>query len=1076
MSIPPISRRNPEDVTRLSFGQQRLWFLDQLDPGRPTYNIPAAYQIDGPVDFSILEECFSALVERHESLRTHIDVADGEPVQIIVGPFSPRIDVVDLSAFSEEERESEVLRLIGEESTIPFDLSTVPLFRVKAFPLSANRSILFLLMHHAISDGWSMKVLFDELSSLYGTISTGHPTLLPEPKIQYGDFSEWQHIWLQGDALLDDLGYWKDQLHGVSELELPTDIRRTEIHRHVGASESIELSRELSRFLKELSAKEGVTLFMTMLATYKVLLYRYSGQEDLVVGAPISGRNRLEAEKTIGLFLNMIPLRTQLTSDLTFLELLERVREVNLNAYVHQNLPFERMIEELSPERNLERDPIISSIVNFLPPSWRQLDLDGMAVKRLRLENRTSHLPLSLYVGEESGRLFIRLVYQPALFSSEGMKCFLEQYEYVLEQVVANPEKCLSEYSLVTESASTILPNPAQKLDEPRHQPVPEQFRSQAMKTPAATAISYGNQTWSYLDLAESSGKVAVELLANGLEKGDVVTVEGSSNFALISCILGVIRSAGVLLILDSELPDLRKKIILEQAAAKWALTPDNNFEVIRLRTLQNSTSNTIVIQTEISLESTEQQLLSDAETALELPTIEPNDAAYIFFTSGTTGIPKGVLGSHKGLSHFLDWQRESFDVGPDDRVAQLTGLSFDPVLRDIFLPLTSGATLCVPDMGVKYDADAVLDWLEFEQITIVHAVPTIAELWLSNAKGESRNHMLRHVFFAGEALTDSLVKKWRRVFPGCEVANYYGPTETTLVKCCYRVPTKLSEGVQRLGSPLPQTQVLIMTENHQLCGIGEPGEIAIRTPFRTFGYVNEISDIGRCFEPNPFGSDDNDLIYYTGDSGRYHADGTLEILGRLDDQIKIHGVRIEPDEITASLTNHPDVKTCIVIACTDENGDSFLAAYVVPETAVTLDRAALRTYLSDRLPSAMIPSSIVFLTELPFTPNGKVDRKALPAPDDEHLAPEADYVEPRSKEEEKITAIWREILGQEHFGVHHNFFDLGGHSLAAVQVINRLRREFDIELPLRVIFEAQTVSQLAARISAGEIDQTSGP
>ncbi|MCH8246794.1 MAG: amino acid adenylation domain-containing protein [Bacteroidetes bacterium] len=1075
MSIPHISRRNPEDVTRLSFGQQRLWFLDQLDPGRPTFSIPAAYQIDGSVNFSILEECFSELVRRHESLRTHFGVVAGEPVQLVVDPFSVQIDVVDLSVFAEKERESEALRRIGEESMLPFDISTAPLFRVKAFLFSGDRCLLFLCMHHAISDGWSMKVLFEELSSLYGTISKGKPSRLPEPEMQYGDFSEWQHDWLQEEELREDLDFWTENLKDVSELELPTDICRSDIHRYVGASESIELSKEQTNSIKRFSANEAVTVFMTLLATYKILLFRYSGQEDIVVGAPISGRNRLETEQMIGLFLNMIPLRTQLTGDLTFLELLKRVRGVNLDAYVHQNLPFEKLIEVLSPERNLDREPIISSMVNFLPPSWRHLDLDGMVVKRLHLENRSAHLPLSLYVGEESGRLFIRFVYQSAIFSSEGMKCIVEQYEYLLEQIIADPEKRLSDYSLVTVKATTILPNPTQKLDEPYHQPVPEQFLSKALITPAATAISCGDRTWSYLDLEESSRKVATELLSNGLEKGDVVAVDGSSYFALVACILGVIRSAGVLLILDSELPNLRKEIMLEEAAAKWTLTPVDDHDVVRLCTLPDSNDNSVFIHIERSQDSTDQQRISDAETANELPVIDAAAAAYIFFTSGTTGIPKGVLGSHKGLSHFLDWQRESFDVGPDDRVALLSGLSFDPVLRDIFLPLTSGATLCIPETGVKYDSGAVLDWLEMEKITIVHAVPTIAQLWLSKATGESRSHTLRHAFFAGEVLTDDLVKKWRRVFPGCEINNIYGPTETTLVKCCYRVPTEMREGVQPLGTPLPQTQILIMTEYNQMCGFRESGEIVIRTPFRSIGYVNENSGIGRCFEQNPFRLDDSDLLYYTGDSGRYCADGTLEILGRLDDQIKIHGVRIEPDEITASLTSHPDVESCIVIVSNNENGDPFLTAYIVAETAEAIDRAALRTYLSERLPSAMIPASIVFLSEMPFTPNGKVDRKALPAPDEEFLVLQSDYVTPRSPEEEKIASIWREILGREQIGAHQNFFDLGGHSLAAVQVINRLRHEFNVELPLRVIFEAQTVSQLAARISAGEFDQHSG-
>jgi amino acid adenylation domain-containing protein len=446
---------------------------------------------------------------------------------------------------------------------------------------------------------------------------------------------------------------------------------------------------------------------------------------------------------------------------------------------------------------------------------------------------------------------------------------------------------------------------------------------------------------------------------------------------------------------------------------------------------------------------------------------LAPNDAAYIFFTSGTTGVPKGVLGCHKGLTHFLAWQRETFAVGPDDRVAQLTNLSFDPVLRDIFLPLSSGATLCLPQETESFGGDNVLGWLERERISVFHTVPTLAQSWLADGEAEVSLKSLRWVFFAGEPLTEHLVCRWRATFSqsGAEIVNLYGPTETTLAKCCYLVPAHVSPGVQPVGCPLPQAQALVLRENGQPCGIGEAGEIVLRTPFRTLGYVNAPEENRQRFVRNPFRDDEQDLLYYTGDRGRYGPDGVLDILGRLDDQVKIRGVRVEPGEVTAILSQHPALKECVVLASKDEQDQAYLAGYVVASSDHRVTASELRVFLSERLSAAMVPSAFVFLKQLPLTSNGKLDRRALPAPERRGAELEETFVAPRTPVEQTLVQIWSEILHVERVGVHDNFFDLGGHSLMATQVMLRLHTTFATKVPLRSLFENPTVAGLTACI-----------
>ena len=1058
--VIPVSR---DKNLPLSFAQQRLWFLDQLMPGSIAYNISGAVRLTGPFNIVALEQSVTEVLRRHEILRTTFRVVDGQPFQSIA-PAKPFIlPVTDLEPLPQAEREAEARRLATEEAHQPFDLAKGPLFRATLLRLGEEDHIVQCAMHHAVSDGWSIAIFNKEIASLYHSFSTGQPSPLPELPIQYADFAHWQRQWLQGEVLEAQLSYWKKQLAGAPpSLELPTDRPRPAVQTFHGARQSLVLPKSLTEALKGLSRQEGVTLFMTLLAAFKVLLCRYTGQEDIVVGTPIAGRNRAEIEPLIGFFINTVALRTDLSGDPSFRELLRRVREVALGAYDHQELPFEKLVEELQPERDLSRTPLFQVFFNMLNLESHGPELCGLTAEPLWLVEPDSKFDLTFYARERNEEIHLTLVYNTDLFCQDRMVETQEQFKHLLSQITENPDKRIAQLSLVTPESRSVLPDPVKVLPEARQELVTGLFRSWASRTPDQPAVSHGKRTWSYGELARQAETVARVLRERGLKQGEVVAVYGPRSFGLICTVMGVLLSGGVLLLIDPNLPDRRKQLMLRQAGAKILLNIGS--EEAQDSWLERDAELTILFVGAANGRCVRDSL--DLAKAI-LPELAPDQPAYIFFTSGSTGVPKGVLGSHKGLSHFLHWQRETFTIGPQDRVAQLTNLSFDPVLRDIFLPLSSGAVLCLPEGADSLGADEILRWLESERISVLHTVPTLAQSWLIDSETEVCLKRMRWVFFAGEPLTENLVRRWRATFPegGGEIVNLYGPTETTLAKCFYRIPADIPGGVQPVGCALPETQVLVLGDNHQPCGIGEPGEIVLRTPFRSLGYVNAPEENRQRFVKNPFRDDERDLLYYTGDRGRYRPDGTLEILGRLDDQVKIRGVRIEPDEVTATLAGHPLVQSCVVAGRKTDRDESYLAAYVVAAGEPTPTAAQLRSHLLEQLPVVMVPSAFVFLDSLPLTSNGKVDRKALPAPDPGRPESGQVYVAPRTPVEEMTAEIWAKVLKLDTFGVHDHFFDLGGHSLLATQAVSRLREAFGVDLPLRFLFDAPTVAGLAERI-----------
>ncbi len=1054
-----IPRRSRTVVPHLSFAQQRLWFLDQLYPGTTNYNLHTAFRLEGILDTAALEDSLKDMQVRHEVLRTIYTVQGGEPKQLIMLSSTFTLDRLGLDG--QPAAEQKALNAASSEVQRPFSLTTGPLLRALLIRISATRHLFVLTFHHSISDGWSIGILNRELAEFYAARINHRPPNLPELPIQYADYAVWQRAYLKGEVLNEQLTYWRDQLAGVPTfLALPTDRPRPAVQTFQGDSVDMVLPPDLVATLKDFSQREGATLFMTLLAGFQVLLSRYSGQDDIVVGTPVAGRTRAELEGLIGFFVNTLPLRTRLDGNPSFRELLHRVRDVALGAYAHQDLPFEKLVEELRPERSLESNPLFQVLINWNIPETSFL-LPHLTTEAVRLGSQSTRFPLTLYIQDLGSQLALRLLYQTDLFTADRIREMMNQFIYFLNQVGYEPDKSIHMYSLVTSTAFRVLPDPLAPLDERYYSPTPAVFLDCANRMPHLPAIRQGENTWTYEEIAQSVGALAKLIRKTDIGRGKVVALTGPRSCGYMVGMLAILLAGGVILTLDSRLPILRKRRMLSEAQCQFVL-----------ETEQDTSDADWLNEAGIGLLEWHQPDPGKCEFGVITREMEdlcskldPADPAYVFFTSGTTGLPKGILGCHKGLSHFLTWQRDHFEIGPHDRSAQLTGLSFDVVLRDIFLPLTSGAVLCLPDDPDDLGADHILPWLEREQITLLHTVPTIANSWLACVPFGISLRSLRQVFFAGEPLSDTLVARWRATFPESgRLANLYGPTETSLAKLCYEIPDQVSPGVQPVGWPLPETQALVLGTNGQLCALAEPGEIVIRTPYRSLGYIGTAAEDRDRFVRNHFRDDENDILYFTGDRGRYRNDGALEILGRLDDQIKIRGIRVEPSEVAMLLTHHPLVRECVVIGCENREAEKYLAAYIVPAPDLKVTVEEMRSFLAENVPQYMVPSAFVFLSHLPLTANGKVDRQALPAPT-LWETPGGEFDTLTTSVEITLGEIWKNALGIKQIRLHDNFFELGGHSLLATSVMGRVRDTFKVDLPLRVLFEMPTVARLASAI-----------
>ncbi len=1048
--IDPLKSYARDRQLPLSFSQQRLWFLDQLTPGTPAYNLVGALRLRGSLDVSALERSLNEIVKRHEVLRTTFVMVDGRPEQIIASSLMLTLPLVTLDQATAAEREAEAVRLINEESRYSFDLTRGPLLRAVVLQLGEQEYVLVLNMHHIVSDGWSIGILLGELTAFYTDFVNGEGVSLPQLPVQYADFA----IWQQSQTLESQLAYWKRQLEGtLPVLELPTDKQRPAVQTYEGERQSFVLSEALTSDVKALSQHEGVTVFMTLLAVFKTLLHRLTGQDNIVVGSPIAGRNRAETEKLIGFFVNTLVLRTDLAGNPDFRELLRHVRETALGAYSNQEVPFEQLLEALQPERNVSHTPLFQVFFNMLNFEENSLELPGVTAEVLPPVEVQAKFDLTLYVEEKNRQLEFAFVYNAALFSYERMTGMMEQLRQLLADVVAHPEESIDEFSLITPAARKFLPDPSDQIRATWTGAVHTQFAEQVHRAPLHPAIVNVSETLSYQELDARSNQLAQYLIAYGVEPQDVVPVYMQRSAALVVALLGIVKAGAAFVVLDPNYPPARLLGYLDAINPKgWIRIREAGTPHATLQARANAFS------FDFEFEANALDEYSTAETGV---TVGAEDTAYVAFTSGSTGRPKPIVGKHGSLAHFANWAKEKFGIGHEDRFSMLSGLSHDPFHRDVFAALQLGGTICIPDPEDMSVPARLAAWLDEQQITVSNLTPALGQVI-----SETQSFQLpawRYLFFVGDVLTKRDVARLRTLAPAAEFINLYGTTETSRALSYYIVPRAeedFGKEVVPLGRGISEVQLLVMNAAGKQAGIGEVGEIYFRSPHLAKGYLADEQLTRDRFLTNPFTHDTADLIYRTGDLGRYLPDGNVEPLGRADSQVQIRGFRIEPGEIEAAIGRHPAVSESAVIAREGFAGEKRLVAYIVPADDNPPDVSELCTYLKNDLPDYMVPAAFVMLDKLPLTPNGKLDRRALPTPTQAHT-PDGP-VEPRSAVEEILADIWAMILGVEHVGLHENFFELGGHSLMAIQVMVRVRDRLQVELPVRALFESPIVSALA--------------
>ena len=1062
---PPLVPLAQRDGAPASFAQRRLWILDQLQGPDASYHLPLRLRVAGRLRPAALAASLGELQRRHHVLRTVLEERQGEPVQRILPPVPVGLPRVDLSALPGERLQTTVERVLDAESVRPFDLAAGPLWRAVLVRLGDEEHALSLTVHHVAGDGWSMEVLVRELAATYRALVAGEVAPLGDLPLQYADFAAWQRRWLQGETLRREVDHWRRSLDGVEALELPTDRPRPPVQSHRGAAVTRRLDQRRAAELRDLGRREGASLYMVLLSAFLVVLGRHSGQDDFAVGTPVAGRGAdPDLERLIGFLINVVVLRADLGGRPDFRTLLSRVRRTTLAALAHQDLPFEALLEELQPTRDLSRTPLFQVFFNLLNYERAVERLPGLTIEPFPLSERTSKFDLTLYGTEmpeaAGGDLQLTLVYASDLFDAARMEGMLEQVVAVLEAAVEDPARPVHAVSLVTGSAAARLPDPAEGLASAWPGPVHELFTARARREPRAIALADGGGRWTYGDLDERSGHLAAALAAAGVGRGDRVAVFAHRGAALAWALLGVLRAGAAYLVLDAHYPGARlaRYVELAEPAALVRLAAAGPLPDALCAWAEALPRQRHAVLPAGGVESA-RRWNGGVDAAPPTVTVTADDVGYVAFTSGSDGEPKGVLGRHGPLSHFLPWHAATFGLGAEDRFSLLSGLAHDPLQRDLFLPLVLGASVWAPPEEVFEVPGELVRWLAREGITVAHLTPAMARLLATAPRGEVLPR-LRWARFVGEALTRADVERLRERAPRARIANFYGTTETQAALAMQPVIGEVA-GTVPLGRGIPGVQLLVLSSSGDLAGIGELGELAVRSPHLAAGYLDDPARTAACFMPAPGvgGTADGERIYRTGDLGRFLPDGSVAFSGRRDEQINVRGFRVEPAEVAAQLERLPEVTDAAVLAL-----DGALVAWVV--AAPDRPRPSeddLRRALELRLPAFMVPARVLLLDRLPLTPNGKLDRRALPLPEGPPARLES---VPRSAAEMALAAAWEDVLAGGPVGLDDNFFALGGDSIRAIQVAARAA-EAGYPVAVGDLFQHQTVRTLAAAAGA---------
>jgi len=1045
-----IARRDASGTSLLSFAQQRLWILDQLESNSAVYHITRAVKIEGSLDVAVLQKALNAIVTRHATLRTTFAFEEGQPVQVIKERWPIDVAIVDLSDRPVSGREIEIQHFLIEEVRRPFDLSKDAMLRTTLLRLSQKEHILLLVMHHIATDGWSIDILHRELAALYKAFLTGEDVSLPPLPIQYSDYAHWQRQWLQGEVLKSQLSYWKETLGGdLPVLELPTDHPRPALQTFRGKRRPLVLPKILADELKRLSRQEGVTLFMTLLAAFQILLHRYTGQDDIIVGCPIANRNRLEIEGLIGFFVNTLVLRTNIAGNPTFREFLKQVREVSQGAYDHQDLPFEKLVEELRPERDLSRNPLFQVMFVFQNVPRTPLELPGAKLTPVELDPGTAMFELSLYMWEDADGLCGFLEYNTDLFDTATIDRLAGHFQILLEGVVRDPEHAVSDLPILTEAErhQLLVEWNTTAMDYPEGSCIHELFDAQTRQTPDKVAVIFKGDRLTYRELNLRANQLAHYLQKLGVGPETVVGICVERSLEMVTGLLGVLKAGGAYLPIDPTYPKERLAFMLRDSQVPVLLTQSR-----LLDELPESEARVICLDQDwevIALEREENPSIS----------LRADNPAYLIYTSGSTGTPKGVLGLHQGAINRFHWMWQTYPFKAHEVCCQKTSLSFVDCVWEIFGPLLQGIpTVIIPDEAVK-DPQLLVQHLASESITRIVLVPSLLRVIL-DAFDDLQNRLghLNTWITSGEMISVELAQRFKESLPGATLLNLYGSSEVSADCTWYDTRGADLRHSIPIGRPIANTQIYLLDSNLQPVPVGVPAELHVGGAGLAKGYFNRLEMTKEKFIPNPFVS--GERLYKTGDLARYLSDGTIEFLGRIDHQVKIRGFRIEPGEIESVLTDHPAVRQSVVALRKDDRGENCLVGYIVSKSQDSLSISKLVSYLRQKLPEYMVPSAFVTLNALPLTPSGKVDRLALPAPEQKRPDLDQAYTAPRSELEQFLSKIWCDILNLDRVGIHDKFFELGGNSIQAARCVHKLQKEMGTRIPIISVFEAPTVNE----------------
>ncbi len=1056
---------NGPAVMPASYAQQRLWFLDQFEGSDALYNVPLATRLRGPLDVDALERAVNTVIERHESLRTSFTLVDGVPHQAIEPAREISLEVIDVSDAPDPEKRG--VELVSEHARGTFDLSSGGLFRLALIRLGDDDHIFSWTLHHIITDGWSMGVLRRELAALYAGFLEDQPVELADLPIQYADYAVWQQQWMESGGLNQQLDYWKAQLAGAPTLlELPTDRPRPAKQSFRGATVRTMLEPDLLERVSAFGEQEGATLFMTLLAAFAVLLSRYSGQEDVVIASPVANRSRIELESVVGFLVNTLALPMDAKGDQSFTEIVSQARETSLGAFSNQDLPFEKLVEQLNPERHLSHAPVAQVLFVVQNAVENPVTFKGLEQERVLTERGTAKFDISLFAAETTEGLRLSLEYCTDLFEQETAWRMLEHYRLLLEAMLADPTRPVGELQMLSHDEQRLLlaSNQTAKSYPPgTMRPVHELVSEQARRTPDAAAVLCAGEQLSYSQLDARSNQLARCLSGLGVKPGAVVAICAERSLEMTVAVLAVLKAGGAYAPIDPAYPRERIAFMLEDTDAPVLLTQQQ-----LLAGLPDHRARTLCLDSDLELIESHDDGPVSGEATLQ-------DLAYVIYTSGSTGRPKGVAMGHRPLANLLAWQLESFAGPAAARTLQFASLSFDVAFQEIFSTWCSGGTLVLIEEADRRDPEALLRFIAAQQLERLF-LPFVALHNLCEGAGHLRasTPSLREVIAAGEQLkaTDAL-RGFFAAHPRCTLVNQYGPTESHVVSAytLSGAPTRWP-ALPPIGKPIANAQIHLLDSHGQPVPIGVPGELHIGGVSLARGYLGRPELTAERFIANPFSEDPNARLYRTGDLARYLPDGNIEYIGRSDHQLKVRGFRVEPGEIEAALRTHPAISEALVVTREDGAGEKRLVAYLIGQQETT-DPQELHDLLGRTLPDYMIPSAFAFIDAFPLTPNGKIDRARLALTPLEGSEREHERTWPRTSIEQQLAAIWRKLLDVEEIGVNENFFELGGHSLMAVRLFTEIERKLDVRLPISALFESATIAGLAELVERERADTT---